>query len=394
MRKGPGADDSRIEGERDNLLAALAWAVDRDPEKAAALVGTLVQEATVLVGVDEARRALRGVLDRCRPDTAHYARAVNAAALLAALQHDLEEATTLTDRAAAVAQTLDYQEGIGWGEVTRFVVSVLSGRRDDASVHAGRALDLFERCGNRFGYVRMWIRRASMALLIGCPVVEDDLTRGLEMARETGDSAAQGAALTGVGFCALRQGDRARAVAVFKQAVELEGEDVLQFYLLRLVGLAAAVSRSDPWRAMRLGGAARTLAQRALLSCCPAPVERLLEESREDSRRLIGAEEADRAWHEGTLMTRKEAVEEALRVEPPPESLPEMPGGLTSREFEVAREVAAGRTNREIAEGMHLSVRTIENHVEHALSKLGLNRRTQLAGWMQSLRSPADPGSA
>jgi DNA-binding NarL/FixJ family response regulator len=120
---------------------------------------------------------------------------------------------------------------------------------------------------------------------------------------------------------------------------------------------------------------------------------RVLEGAREDSRRVIGAGEADQAWEEGTHMTREEVVEEAMGVQPDQESRPEVPGGLTGRELEVAREVATGRTNREIAEGMHLSVRTIENHVEHALSKLGLNRRTQLATWVHSLRSPAEPRS-
>jgi len=44
--------------------------------------------------------------------------------------------------------------------------------------------------------------------------------------------------------------------------------------------------------------------------------------------------------------------------------------------------VATGMTNREIAGKLYLSVRTVEVHVDHALTKLGLRTRTQLAARM------------
>ncbi len=40
---------------------------------------------------------------------------------------------------------------------------------------------------------------------------------------------------------------------------------------------------------------------------------------------------------------------------------------------------AAGRTNREIAETLYLSVRTVETHLSHAYRKLGVRSRTELA---------------
>ncbi|MBN9113311.1 MAG: response regulator transcription factor [Pseudonocardia sp.] len=56
--------------------------------------------------------------------------------------------------------------------------------------------------------------------------------------------------------------------------------------------------------------------------------------------------------------------------------------GLTRREREIAALVATGMTNREIARKLQLSVRTVEAHVDHALTKLGLRTRTQLAARM------------
>jgi DNA-binding CsgD family transcriptional regulator len=56
--------------------------------------------------------------------------------------------------------------------------------------------------------------------------------------------------------------------------------------------------------------------------------------------------------------------------------------GLTRRELEVAHLVAAGLTNREIAQRLHLSERTAQNHVQHVLDKLGLPNRSQIAVWV------------
>ncbi|MEV7802300.1 AAA family ATPase [Microbispora sp. NPDC088329] len=54
-------------------------------------------------------------------------------------------------------------------------------------------------------------------------------------------------------------------------------------------------------------------------------------------------------------------------------------GGLSQREREVARLVALGRTNREIADVLFLSTRTVETHVATVLRKLGVRSRTQIA---------------
>jgi DNA-binding NarL/FixJ family response regulator len=56
---------------------------------------------------------------------------------------------------------------------------------------------------------------------------------------------------------------------------------------------------------------------------------------------------------------------------------------LTRRESEVAQLVAEGLTNRDIAQRLFLSVRTVETHVDRSLGKLGFRTRTQLAGWVQ-----------
>jgi DNA-binding NarL/FixJ family response regulator len=54
-------------------------------------------------------------------------------------------------------------------------------------------------------------------------------------------------------------------------------------------------------------------------------------------------------------------------------------GGLSRRELEVVRHVAAGRTNREIAQELFLSPRTVDMHVRNALRKLDCRSRVEAA---------------
>ena len=64
---------------------------------------------------------------------------------------------------------------------------------------------------------------------------------------------------------------------------------------------------------------------------------------------------------------------------------------LTSREFAVARLVAAGRTNAEIADALGIAPKTASSHVEHILAKLGASRRTEIASWASHVDGPAAP---
>ena len=60
--------------------------------------------------------------------------------------------------------------------------------------------------------------------------------------------------------------------------------------------------------------------------------------------------------------------------------------------LEVARLVATGGTNREIATRLFLSPKTVAAHVEHILTKLGAARRTEIAAWVGALpAAPAPP---
>ncbi|MGH2885438.1 MAG: LuxR C-terminal-related transcriptional regulator, partial [Solirubrobacteraceae bacterium] len=59
-------------------------------------------------------------------------------------------------------------------------------------------------------------------------------------------------------------------------------------------------------------------------------------------------------------------------------------GALSATESEIARLVAAGRTNREVAAALHLSARTVEWNLSKLYRRLGVRSRTELAGALGS----------
>lgn len=106
-------------------------------------------------------------------------------------------------------------------------------------------------------------------------------------------------------------------------------------------------------------------------------------EAAAEKRRTAGLEpytQEDLVRRSGTALA-AEAVASGL--------VTEAPGALSDRELEVALLARSGLTNREIANRLYLSVRTVENHMYRTLRKLGIANRAELAtAW-----DPEAPGT-
>jgi DNA-binding CsgD family transcriptional regulator len=68
------------------------------------------------------------------------------------------------------------------------------------------------------------------------------------------------------------------------------------------------------------------------------------------------------------------AIEEFVGVSEPP-------SGVTRREAEVLRLVAAGKSNREIGEELSISINTVDRHVSNILTKIGASNRAEAASF-------------
>lgn len=63
---------------------------------------------------------------------------------------------------------------------------------------------------------------------------------------------------------------------------------------------------------------------------------------------------------------------------------------LTSAEWETVQLAAAGRSNKDIAKELVISVRTVENRLQHAYGKLGVSRRSELADALETILPPGE----
>jgi DNA-binding NarL/FixJ family response regulator len=77
---------------------------------------------------------------------------------------------------------------------------------------------------------------------------------------------------------------------------------------------------------------------------------------------------------------------------PSPEILATAP--LTGRQFEIARLIAAGLSNQEIARRLVLTTGTVGNHVGHILRRLGAKNRAQVATWVTQIVQNGAHGDA
>jgi DNA-binding NarL/FixJ family response regulator len=64
-----------------------------------------------------------------------------------------------------------------------------------------------------------------------------------------------------------------------------------------------------------------------------------------------------------------------------------LPNQLTPRERQIIELIAAGLSNRQIAEELVIAPATAARHVANILAKLGFSSRSQIAAWAKSARN-------
>lgn len=204
----------------------------------------------------------------------------------------------------------------------------------------------------------------------------------------TGEVHVRSWALTVLALLALQRGDADAAAGLAHEALsmttDLGDRAATAFVLDVLAGVAAAERRRE--RAATLLGAADAEWRR--LGADPDAVP-YLSVARRRWKQYAGTDRRDTAtgaaFRHGAEMSDTQVLALALESTPVDEPAEQVP--LTRRELEVARLVGCGLSNREVAEQLSVSRRTVESHVENALHKLGFGSRTQIAAWVVGLEA-------
>lgn len=96
-------------------------------------------------------------------------------------------------------------------------------------------------------------------------------------------------------------------------------------------------------------------------------------------RDALGENDFDGAWAEGASLSIEEASAYALRGRGERKRASSGWASLTRAELDVVKHVAEGLGNKEVAARLFVSPRTVQAHLTHIYTKLGLTSRVQLA---------------
>ena len=96
-------------------------------------------------------------------------------------------------------------------------------------------------------------------------------------------------------------------------------------------------------------------------------------------RNILGQNDFDSAWAEGAALSSDEAIAYAQRGRGQRKRPASGWGSLTPTELDVVGLVSEGLTNNDIATRLFVSPRTVQTHLTHVYTKLGLTSRVQLA---------------
>ena len=190
--------------------------------------------------------------------------------------------------------------------------------------------------------------------------------------------------LWALGAAAWRRGDLDRATDLHQQSLRLRRDDRMgTTFGVEALAWIAASGHQDERAAVLLGAAAGLLQSGTTLDGFQ-PLAGHHRDCERQARQALGETAFQAAWQRGRDLPGADVLAYALQQPPDKPPTPAVPAGapLTPRELQVARLVAGGRSNKQIAAELVIAQRTAEGHVERILAKLGFTSRAQAAAWV------------
>ena len=372
----------RVDTEHNNIRAALDWYRQHDPRAALRLAASMSAFWSLRGHHTEGRQRLGELLRLVPEPSAARASALNGAGWLAIDRGDYADAAAMLGESIEFSHTLG--DTVGEAIATVYLGRCQMSRRDIAggAPHVERAVALVSQTGDGPATAFVTFYSGLVALLTGqleaaCGLFD----RCAAMAAALDLEPLSARARQMLGFPLLDLGELAAARAAlaesFPVCMDVGDRWIVQIGLAGFAGLAAKTGR--PRLALRLAGAGDAYRDANEFSM-PEPIAEIVGRWLAPTRAKAGRT-AERLVADGRRLSPEQAVDLVLSGEPDDAPPLEIRQALTRREVEVAALAARGLTNRDIAAELFLSVRTVEVHVDHILTKLGFHTRTQLAAW-------------
>ena len=402
---------SRVDADLGNMRATLTWALgpDGDPTAALRVSAALAWFWRIRSHLIEGRRWLDAALaatadgagtDR-RAELLWRARALNGVGLLTYAQHDLVTSREYLVDARTAGRSLADAGVVGWAVhgLGRIALEDVDPRAATALFE--ESISLFDEVGDERGRAySMFFLGAVFSRCGEHERAEDLFSQGEAPLRAAGDLWGLAALLTFSAAPALARADVGAAARRYGEALVLYARlGTVWMASQALLGLAhTAALSAQPTLVVRLYGSAAALAELTggvAASSGTIPRQAFVMLGLDDSAMeadLVAAHQRldvdayESAWNEGHGVGFDAAVRDgidaareiAAHAGTEVDDLPAR-AGLSDREWDVLRLVADGHSNKEIARRLVVSARTVENHLAHIYTKLGVHNRVSAA---------------
>lgn len=381
-----------LDREHDNLRAVLAWSVTSgQPATILRLSGALWRFWYAHGHHGEGRAWLRTALAVARTaDLSSRAKASVGAAMLEHSGGDQIAALARGEEGLALYRRLHDRTGTAVALYVLGRMAEANGEYDRAEIRFNEAVTLF-----RSEHDLVWTGLAldhlgSIAYGRGeHERAKGILSESLALQVTTGHGYGAAVSLLYLGHLALTEGDHATAARRYGESlVKWREEDFRPGIPEVLSGLASvAAARGMSERAVRLFGAAE-FARQAIGLPAGMPEQAMYDRGTTGARHDLGEAGFAAAWRTGQAMSIEPALVEAAAVAAEIGWSTDRPGDddtvqsephLTSRELDVLRLLIEGRSDKEIADALFISPRTVQTHITNLFAKLGVNRRAAAA---------------
>lgn len=404
---GPSQADwfIRLRRESGNIRAALEFCLTEPGEAAGACdIAASIWNFWFAGFLREGYRYLLRGLDLATDPTSGRAHALWAASYLAMFATDFDRHATMLAECEQIAAGLDDDMLHARIKECEGHATLYQGDLPGAIELLEQARREFQALGNPLGEFDTLILLTACTFFLDDPRTSQFGREAFELAERHGAQSSMGYGLWSVGIAQWRTGDFAEATRSLRRSVRLflPMHDLtgISFGVQALSWCAAFADPGE--RAARLLGAAQAIWRTSGAKVDETNAYSVFDKRSEAMlREALGSGPSDtemfaNAFAEGASYSFEQALALALgedeEVEVPEETAAstgaraEVPGGLTRRETEIAALLAEALSNKEIAARLVISQRTVETHVDHILSKLGMTSRAQVAGWVAEQR--------